>query len=197
MSTRSVSALPQVLLALLIASLLAVAGCDKPVPPSFALRHAAYVSRLDPNDTIRERRDPVRNRVWILGSRGVLLRDRSTGKVAEVPLPSWQWVDEPYGCAPDLAIGPDGEVVVSSNIVPVLWRIDPQTLAVSVHELVLDTDKNKDVGFTQIVYSAQHGVYIAVSETQGSLWQIDPLLHRGWKIAGFTAAHEACSAELP
>jgi hypothetical protein len=197
MSTGIVSTPPRVFLAFLIAPLLAVAGCDKPVPASSALRHAAGVSQADPSDFNRQRHDPTRNRVWMLSPEGVFLQDRSTGKLVEVPLPSWQWVDALYGCPPDLAVGPNGEAVVSSNIVPVLWRIDPETLAVTVHELVLDADKEKDIGFTGLVYSAEHGAYFAASEAHGSLWQIDPLLRQGRKIERLNPAREACSVELP
>jgi len=121
---------PRFFLALLIAPLLVMAGCGQPVSPS-PLPHAAVVSQPDPSGMGRQRSDPVRQRVWILGSQGLFLQDRSAGTLVEVALPSWQWVDEPYGCPPDLALGPDGEAVVSSNIVPVLWRIDPKTLAVT------------------------------------------------------------------
>jgi hypothetical protein len=197
MSTRTVFTSPRILLAFLLVSLIAVAGCDQPVPAAAPLRHTAPVSQLDPSDLDRRRHDPARNRVWILSSEGVFLQDRSTGRLVEVPLPSWQWVDALYGCPPDLAVGPKGEAVVSSNVVPVLWRIDPETLAVTVHELVLDADEDKDVGFTGLVYSAEHGVYFAASEAHGSLWQIDPLLRQGRKIERLKAAREACSVELP
>ena len=197
MSTGVVSTPPRVFLAFLLAPLLAVAGCDTPVPASSPSRHAAPVSQLNPSDMDRRRHDPARNRVWILSSEGMFLQDRNTGKLVDVPLPSWQWVDALYGCPPDLAIGPNGEVVVSSNIVPVLWRIDPETLTVTLHELVLDADKEKDVGFTGLVYSAERGVYFAISEAHGSLWQIDPLLRQGRKIQRLQPAREACSVELP
>ncbi len=69
-----------------------------------------------------------------------------------------------YACAPDIAIGPRGEVVVTSNVLPVLWKIDPDTLAVSVHRLQLDADHDKDVGFSGLAYSEHNGAYFAVSE---------------------------------
>ena len=106
----------------------------------------------------------------------------STGKLVAIALPSWQWVDEPYGCPPDLALGPDGEVVVTSNIVSTLWRIDPDSLAVSTHEPLLDADNDKDVGFSGLEYSREHGMFVAVSDVQGSLWRIDPLLRKGQKV---------------
>ena len=187
---------PRFFLALLIAPLLVMAGCGQPVSPS-PLPHAAVVSQPDPSGMGRQRSDPVRQRVWILGSQGLFLQDRSAGTLVEVALPSWQWVDEPYGCPPDLALGPDGEAVVSSNIVPVLWRIDPETLAVSVHEIALDADQDKDVGFIRLAYSADHGAWFAVSETHGSLWEIDRSLGKGRKIARLAPIRETCGVALP
>ena len=59
-----------------------------------------------------------------------------------------------------LALGPSGEAVVTSNAVHFLWRIEPQTLAVSVHELSFDSDTDREVGFVAIAYSAD-GKYFA------------------------------------
>lgn len=54
------------------------------------------------------------------------MRDGRTGKLlAEVALPDWQWAGEPYSCDAAIAVGPGGEVLVTSDVVPTLWRIDP------------------------------------------------------------------------
>ena len=85
-----------------------------------------------------------------------------------------------------------GEVVISSNIVPTLWRIDPETLAVSEHPLVLDADTDKDVGFSGVTYSAGHAAFFAVSGVHGSLWRIDPRLRRAQKVALSAPIRNAC-----
>ena len=72
---------------------------------------------------------------------------------------------------------------MTSNVLPVLWKIDPTTLAVSVHRVELDADTDKDVGFSGLVYSERNGAYFAVSELHGSLWRIDPLLRRAQKVS--------------
>jgi streptogramin lyase len=166
-----------------------MAACDR--TPSSS---SAGASLLDPSDTARTRSDPARNRTWIVGARGVFLYSTSTGQLVEVTLPSWQWVDAPYGCPPDLAIGPDGAALVTSNIVPVLWRIDPKTLAVSMHELALDADREKDVGFSGLAYSAEHAAWFAVSGIHGSLWRIDPSLRQARKIARVAPVDDKCLA---
>ncbi|MGH8700184.1 MAG: hypothetical protein ACREVR_03265, partial [Burkholderiales bacterium] len=104
----------------------------------------------------------------------------------------WLLVDASYGCLPDLALGPQGEAVITSNILPTLWRIDPDTLAVSVHPLSLDADTDKDVGFSGLAYSPQHGAFLAASYHHGSLWRIDPLLERAQKIPLSAPIPEPC-----
>ena len=71
-------------------------------------------------------------------------------------------------------------------------RIDPETLAVSTHELVLDADGDKDIGFSALAYSPRHGAFFATSAVYGSLWRIDPLLRRAQKIALSEAVIGAC-----
>jgi hypothetical protein len=100
-----------------------------------------------------------------------------------VQLPDWLWAGEAYACPPDLALGPQGEAVVTSNVVPILWRVDPVTLAVSVHPIELDTLRDRDVGFFSLAWSAEQAAYIAVSDLQGTVWKIDRSLTRGEKIS--------------
>jgi len=124
--------------------------------------------------------DASRQQSYGLTRDGVLIR--ATGVNTVVALPGWLWVGGPH-CAPDLALGPKGEVIVTSNVVPTLWKIDPQTFRVSVHQLALDTDNGKDVGFAAIVYSAEQATFVAYSEVQRSVWKIDPVLSSATKIA--------------
>src|SRR5262245_53395556 len=108
---------------------------------------------------------------------------RIAGATFSVTLPGWHWAGEPYSCNPALAVGPQGEIIVTSDVLPTLWRIDPKTRAVTVHPLELDADRDKDIGFSTISYSAKHGAYFAVSNANASLWRIDPLLRRAQKTA--------------
>jgi len=127
--------------------------------------------------------DAIRSRIWVLTRDGVALYEASTGEeIAQIPLPGWLWVGGQYSFPPDLAIGPKGEAVITSNVVATLWRVDPVTLVASEHELVLDENTGRDIGFTGLVYSAQQGAFFAVSAFQGSMWRIDPLLKRGQNI---------------
>lgn len=132
---------------------------------------------------------------WVIEAGSLYLEQPGKARRA-VELPGWHWAGEPYACAPDIAVGPRGEVVVTSNVLPVLWKIDPQTLAVSVHPLQLDADSDKDVGFSGLVYSERNGAYFAVSGLHGTLWRIDPLLRRAQKIALAEPVRGACSLSM-
>lgn len=132
---------------------------------------------------------------WFIEAGSLFLEQPGKPRRA-VELPGWHWAGEPYACAPDIAVGPRGEVVVTSNVLPVLWKIDPQTLAVSVHRLQLDADTDKDVGFSGLVYSERNGAYFAVSGLHGSLWRIDPLLRRAQKVGLSQPLRGACAVSV-
>jgi hypothetical protein len=140
--------------------------------------------------------DSVRKRGWVLtpeGVHGVNINTRqSTGLI---PLPGWQWVGEEFSCLPALALGPKGEALITSNVVATLWRIDPETLAVSKHEPVLDADTDKDVGFTGLAYSVEDEAFFAVSDF-GALWRIDPLFRQAQKIRLLAPIPKACGVAI-
>src|SRR4051812_16033162 len=145
----------------------APAGCDSNAVPNAS-------------PLLRVVLDPTREQSYGMTREGVLIQARGVHTV--VALPGWLWVGAPY-CAPDMALGPRGEVIITSNVVPMLWKIDPQTFRVTVHSLRLDTDDGKDVGFAAIAYSGERAAFVAYSEVQRSVWKIDPLLNSAVKVA--------------
>ena len=147
-------------------------------------------------DPLRYRAQPERERAWVIDAKGLFLEEARKPRRG-ISLADWQWAAEPYACAPDIAIGPRGEAVVTSNVLPVLWKIDPETLAVTMHRLQLDADSDKDVGFSGLAYSAREGAYFAVSELHGSLWRIDPMLRRAQRIAAAAPVRGACAVSFP
>ena len=167
-----------VLLALLVVWL---GGCDTIAAPPPPARPAGDTQETLLPD-LRSRMDPARHRLWVLTHDRVVLHDITTSKKIEIDLPGWQWADTQFACLPDLALGPKGEAIVTSNVVPTLWRIDPDTLAVSVHEVVLAADRGRDVGFSGLAYSMQHGAFFAINDTHSSLWRIDPFLRTGREV---------------
>jgi len=146
-------------------------------------------------EPFRYRPQPELARAWVIDGDTLFLEEARKPRRA-IKLADWKWAGEPYACAPDIAIGPRGEVVVTSNVLPVLWKIDPYTLAVSMHRLQLDGDTDKDVGFSGIAYSERNGAYFAVSEHHGSVWRIDPLLRRAQKIALAGPIRSACAVSV-
>jgi hypothetical protein len=168
-----------------------IGGCDLGVASPRALDQVGNATQSPP-PRARYGVDPARNRVWLLTRDGVSVYDVAKSERILLPLPSWLWVDTPYACLPDLALGPKGEAVITSNVVPTLWRIDPETLAVSVHPLLLDSDTDKDVGFSGLVYSSEHEAFFAVSDVHGSLWRIDTGLETAQKIWLSPPIRKAC-----
>jgi len=148
-----------------------------------------------PLATIGSQVDAARGRIWWLTGTGLVLHDRARRQPVTLPLPGWHWAGAPYGCLPGLALGPKGEVIVTSDVLPKLWRVDPETLVVTVHSPALDARADHDVGFATLSYSTRHGAYFAVGSTPGSLWRIDPYLRRAHETP--LAAPRTQSCGLP
>jgi hypothetical protein len=130
-------------------------------------------------------------RSWSLGRDGVFAPDQAGLRL--IVLPDWRWASERYTCPPALAVGPRGEALVTSNVLPTLWKVDASTLRVTAHPLELDTDHEKDVGFSTLRYLPGEDVWIAFSATQGSTWRIDAGLTRAQKLADDPAWRMKCA----
>ena len=164
----------------------AASGCISDAAPVSIKADQAVVK-------IRHQVDEARGRVWILTRSGVVVIDvTAPHPIRRVPLPDWMWAGEPFGCLPDLALGPKGEALVSSDVEPTLWRVDPDTLQVSRHALALDADTDKDIGFSELQYAAGENAYFAVSTFHGSVWRIDASLGRAQKVAQAAAPARVC-----
>ena len=181
--------------------MIAVSGCEPDAVSRSAPGNGVAVS-VPPDwygnkPVLRYQVDAARGRLWALTAEGVELYDATTlQRVAQIALPDWTSVGPQFACPPDLALGPRGEAVVSSNVVPALWRVDPVSLVASRHELALDEDKGKDVGITALVFSAQQGAYFAVSAAHGSLWRIDPWLARAQSIPLSAPLPKSCTLAI-
>ena len=133
------------------------------------------------------------NDTWSLGRDGVVTPSAASKRV--IQLPGWHWADERYACPPALAVGPQGEALVTSNVVPTLWKVDALTLRVTAHPLELDSDRDKDVGFSSLRYVPGEDVWIAFSAAHGSTWLIDAGLTRARKLAGAPAGRTQCAVD--
>jgi hypothetical protein len=147
-----------------------------------------------------------RTHSWQLTGEGIVLHKAGSREPVRVSLPGWLWAGAPYGCGPALAMGPLGEAVVTSDVVPLLWRVDPDSLSVSMHAPKLDRDMDKDMGFATLSYSIEQGAFIAISGLDGSRWKIDARLGNAERIGApdgqvaqlqaLKAQARACTAPL-
>ena len=126
--------------------------------------------------------DAGRGRTWTISGDGLLLREMASGETRAVALPGWVVAGPPFGAGAALAIGPGGDVLVTSDVMPAIWRVDQRTLAVSVHRLVPDAHQDKDIGFASLAYSARDGAFVATSSAPAARWRIDAALTRAEKL---------------
>lgn len=158
--------LKSIVLALSVAWL---GGCESNVTsPQTAIQHAKGRSLVDGG----------RGQVWTLSREGLFVSHVASVERQAIVLPDWAIAGEPFGSEPALALGRGGDVLVTSDIMPFVWRVDPRTRAVSVHRPVLSAHEDKDFGFTSIAYSPAEGAYVATSTMPNVRWRIDAALTR-------------------
>lgn len=123
-------------------------------------------------DVLSTRTDTARGRVWVLGPEDLRVYDAATHKlVRRVVLPGWSMAR--YECRPDLALDASGSAIVSSNIVPNLWRVDAQNFRVSEKAIRLEGQESWDIGFGPITLAGDGTVY-ALTSNGMSLWKVAP-----------------------
>ena len=138
------------------------------------------------------RADPARNRLWVLDLEVISVYDNTNGRrLRRIVLPEWIVLPKQYSCLPDLALDSSGTAFVSSNVLPVLWRIDPQRYEVTRIELALDTDTDKDVGFTGLSFAGD-GTLLAAGAMAAALWQIDTSAASARKVASYPSVARGC-----
>ena len=138
------------------------------------------------------RADPARNRLWELDLEVISVYDNTNGRrLRRIVLPEWIVLPKQYSCLPDLALDSSGTAFVSRNVLPVLWRIDPQRYEVTRIELALDTDTDKDVGFTGLSFAGD-GTLLAAGAMAAALWQIDTSAASARKIASYPSVARGC-----
>jgi hypothetical protein len=155
---------------------------------AFILLASSTGAVADPDPgVLKSLADGAGKRVYVLVRDGVEVRDAgSWRKVAFVTLADWVWVGEKYSCPPDIAFAPEGDILVTSNVIPAVWRIDRRTLATTVHKPVLEQDQGRDTGFIGMRWSRNLRAYAAVSGS-GATWHVDSSLSRGRRMAGAPA----------
>ena len=121
---------------------------------------------------LRIKVDAARARLWVLDIGEVLLYDIATRRLMRrVPLPGWYMAR--YNCLPDIALDKSGALFVSNNIMPKLWRVDPDTFEVAQHDIALAVEQTKDAGFSGLAFAPDGNTLYAAIAATGSLWRID------------------------
>lgn len=147
--------------------------------------------------TYRIQEDTRRNRVWVLTSNGVYIYDRPTKRlVKRVELPNWTVVNKAFMCPPDLVLAASGTALVTSNILPIVWEIDAESLAVRQHNLVPDADSGKDFGFAAISFSRGGRDLLGASSPPGSVWRIDLTADKAQKVRLSKQVRGDCGLDL-
>ena len=175
---------------------LVLSGCisqenagEGPAGPAYGsdFRNASY--RASERAALRVRRDEALNRVWMLNAEGVRVYDAATKQlIRAIELSGWSIAG--VACRPDLALDSRGSAVVSSNVQPMLWLIDPVTFAVTVREVRLLEREQWDVGFGALAYSAD-GILLASTYQGGTLWRVD--VEKGAAQVVLASAARSCS----
>jgi hypothetical protein len=146
-----------------------------------------------PLPALRIQVDGARNRAWVLNYDAVYLYDIPAGMlIKRIELPDWQNAGATFSCAPELALSPSGTALVTSNVLPTIWEIDPDTLETRQHNLSLDADADKDVGFTGLAFGRDGQDLVGVSSLLGSAWRIDLGTDEARKLPLSEPIHGAC-----
>ena len=162
-----------------VASLLAATNCVG-APPWV---QPDRTQREESLPALRVQLDPLRNRSWVLNDDSVSVYDATRRRLIQrIELSGWFYVSEVFACPPDLVITPTGAALVTSNIVPTIWEIDPESLVAREHRLALDVDNDKDVGFIGLAYARGGRELFGVSSLLGSLWKIDLITDRAQRV---------------
>jgi dihydrodipicolinate synthase/N-acetylneuraminate lyase len=167
--------------AVLITSSLLISGCDGSVRREGRPQAELEVVRVD----------LAHNRRWVLRKDELTVYDHMNGRrLRHIVLPDWVVAGPNDACAPDMVLDASGAVFVSSNVLPVLWRIDAQRFQVIRIALQLDADTDKEIGFTGLSLGAD-GTLTAAGATFPSLWHIDLGSARASRIAAAATGADA------
>jgi len=119
------------------------------------------------------REDLARGMRWELGWGSVTAYDIASGqRLRVIALTGANLSGARESCVPDMLLGRTGTLIVSSNAQPVLWRISPSRFEVERLDIAVDSDGDKDFGFTSLRWGENEKVIYAGAST-GTAWRID------------------------
>ena len=123
---------------------------------------------------LRVQVDTPRNLAWVLNRDAVYVYALPKKTlIKRIELPGWLVAGKAFSQASDLALAPNGAALVTSNVVPTIWEINPEDMTVRQHRLSLNADNDKDVGFTGLAFGPDGRDLIGTSSMLGSAWKLD------------------------
>ena len=144
---------------------------DLSKPDISATANTSLPARHNNSEVYRIRADHQRGRYWVLSNDNIRVynaRDRQL--IATITLLGWNVAG---GVSPpDLVLTSAGTALVSSNIVPEFWHIDPDRYTVMRQTVTLLTRENWGVGFSALAFTAE-GTLFGVTAHAGTLWRIN------------------------
>jgi outer membrane protein assembly factor BamB len=137
--------------------------------------------------------DSGHGRRWELTWASVTAYDIASGKrLRTLRLPHAIVSGARESCPPAMVLDRNGGLYVSSNVEPRLWRISPSLFEIEILDVELESDRDKEIGFTRLAWSANEGFLQAVNAATGTLWQIDLATGRARKV-GRSADYQGCA----
>jgi hypothetical protein len=142
---------------------------------------------------LRAELDTAGGTIWALHADGIDVHDATRDeKVRSIRLPGWIWAAHPEVCPPDFIVTPNRDVLVTSNVVPAIWRIDPASFEVHRYDVSVEDHADRDIGFSGLAYVADDGSVLAVGALDNRLWRIDPSLMRATVVGRFPPLPGTC-----
>jgi hypothetical protein len=179
---------------LIIPAAIILAGCFESQEP-LAETPAAGEETLRP--ALRVKADLARGRRWELGWGAASAYDTASEQlIRRIRLPGASLSGARETCLPDMLLSRSGALIVSSNAQPSLWRISPSRFEVERFDIEVDSDKDKDFGFTGLAWGADEKVLYAVSAAMGTLWRIDLVSAKASKVELSAPIRGACGLAL-
>ncbi len=178
----------------IIAAGISLAGCLESREP-LAETSASGEEML--RQTLRVKSDLSRGRRWELDWGVASAYDTASEQlIRRVRLPGASFSAARESCLPDMLLSRSGALIVSSNAQPSLWRVSPSRFEVERYDIELDSDNDKDFGFTGLAWGADENTLFAVSAATGTLWRLDLVSAKASKIELSTPIRGACGLAL-
>ena len=138
---------------------------------------------------LRTTLDVARGYRWELGRGTVSLYAIGGDRIREIRLPGAFFSGSRDACPPDMLVVPrTGDLIISSNATPRLWRVHPSRLELHVYDIEPAAQREQDFGFAALAFGRDEKTIYAMNAVTGSPWRIDLDRETAAPIAGTAEA---------